>query len=68
MALNEQATTWAWVSNVGIGLGLAGIGVGTYLVLSGSPHAREKGAQALQLRAVGAVLPGGGRLGVAASF
>jgi hypothetical protein len=39
---NDQAKTWAWVSNIGFGVGIAGIAVGTIFYILGKPAPAQK--------------------------
>ena len=61
--LNEQAKTYAWLSNIGIGVGLLAAGAGVVLVLT-APKAPKTAA----IRIVPAVGPGIAGLSAAGVF
>jgi hypothetical protein len=56
----NQAKTFAWVSDFGVGLGLVGVGVGTYFLLTRGDA--PKAASAWMPRVTPTVGPGGGGL------
>ena len=65
VALNEDAKTMAWVSNVGFGVGVAALGAATVMWFVGKPAPLPAGASARVTPALG---PGGGGVFVTGAF